>query len=90
MAQILDPDSDLGLNGWTDPGNGTTNIYLNINDGSYASYIKSSSNPDGTLDQYTCGLTAGADVATPSTNDCIFQIRHRKSGGKSAALSVQL
>ena len=90
MAQILDPDSDLGLNGWTDPGNGTTNIWQNIADGSDASYIRSSASPDGTNDHYTCGLTPADDPASPGSGDCVLQIRHRKSGGKSAALSVQL
>ncbi len=90
MVQHLDPDADVALNGWTDPGNGTTNVWQNMADASDASYAKSSSNPDGTLDSYTVSLEPGSDVASPASNDCTFQVRYRKVGGKGANLSVQL
>lgn len=91
MAQFGRPIADTSIGAWKDQGDGTTNIYLTIDETSPsdADYIKSESAPSSS--PYATGLTTSLEDPVSSSGH-IVRYRYQKSasGGAQIDLTVQL
>jgi hypothetical protein len=77
-ATVLIPTTDDLRNGWTDEGDGTTNIYQSIDESPYSDsdYIKSSENPSTEI--YRTKLLSGSDPS--SSDDHVVKYRYKHNG----------
>ncbi len=79
-AQFVRPSGDGTLNGWTDDGGGTTNIYTTIDEvsPSDADYIEALNGTNATVDFTTTTVT---DPVSSSGHILRFRIQGTGSGG---------
>ena len=86
---IIRPDGDSALNGWTDNNGGTTDIYQSIDEvvADDTDYIKSPNNPSGEI--YKVSLADVGNGFDPNDFQRV-QFRFRKTGTADMQLTVRL
>lgn len=92
VKEVIRPDGDVSIGGWTDDGGGTTNIYLAIDEttASDSDYIRSATNPSA--DTCVVSLTNTSTISTYETSGHRVSYRYQKSAtsGRTIELRVRL